>query len=69
MITRVIVVYEDDTGRALWGYEHNETVPHSGDAEQMALVAVGQLVEHVDKARESVVAQAKVEVKNIPDDL
>ena len=69
MITRVVVVYEDDSGRALWGYEHNETVPHSGDPEQMALAAVGQLVEHVDKARDSVIAQAKVEVDNIPDDL
>jgi hypothetical protein len=69
VITRVLVCYEGDDGRLLWAYDHTETVPHSGDPEQMALVAVGQLVEHIDKSRESIVAQAKVEVKGIPEDL
>lgn len=69
MITRVLVVYEDDAGKLLWAYDHAEAVPHTGDPEEMSLVAVGTLVEHVDKARESIIAQAKVDVKNIPDDL
>lgn len=67
MIARVLVVYQGDDGQPLWMYDHGEAVPHTGDPEQMALVAVDTLVQHVDKARAAVVDQARVEIKNIPD--
>lgn len=69
MIARVTVVYEDDERRPLWAYDHGESIPHTGDPEQMALVAVEKLVTHVDRAREALITQAKVEIKNIPEDL
>jgi len=69
VIARVLVAYEDDAGLPLWQYLHAEAIPHSDDLEQMALIAVANLVEHADKARDAIVKQARIEIKNIPADL
>lgn len=69
MIARVLVLYEDDQGRPVWGYNHAENIPFTNDPEQMALTGIGLLVDHMGRAKASVVEQARVELKTLPDDI
>lgn len=65
MRIEVAVVYLDPEGRPIWGYQHGENVPDTGDPEQNALAATGMLTAHLDGAKAAVTAQSNADLKRI----
>lgn len=68
MRVQIIAAYYDDAGAPIWTYEHGENVPRTGDAEEMALTALGVLHRQLGTANEAIGEQAKADLKRIQDE-